>query len=146
LSLLPKARSKPATPYSRLGGREPIDRMVGRFYDLMETDPAFAGLHEIHLGDITEMREKLADFLTAWMGGPRDWFEKNPGACIMSAHGAMQGIDRRTAEQWMACMTRAAEEIAASDAALADNMLSAMASMCRTMAKRAEEKWTPHTA
>jgi hemoglobin len=72
------------------------------------------------------------------MGGPRDWFDKNPGACMMSAHAAIPGIDRETAEQWIACMTRAASEIVRSDPDLAAAMLDSLASMCRAMARRAE--------
>lgn len=132
------APARPATPFDRIGGRPPIAQMVERFYDLMDSEPAFARLRAIHQGDLAPMREKLSDFLTAWMGGPRDWFEKNPGSCIMSAHAAMPGIDRETAEQWIACMKRAARPIVESDPDLAAAMLDAMATMCRTMARRAE--------
>ena len=131
---------KPTTPYERLGGREPVEQLVSRFYDLMDSDPVYAELRAMHRGELAGMREKLSDFLVAWMGGPRDWFDKNPGACIMSAHGAMTGIGTQTAEQWIACMTQAAEDLSAHDPELAKSMLDAMASMCRTMARRAEEK------
>lgn len=137
---------KPTTPYERLGGREPVEQLVARFYALMDSDPAFAELRAMHRGELTDMREKLSDFLVAWMGGPRDWFDKNPGACIMSAHGAMTGMGRQTAEQWVTCMTKAAEAMAEHDAELARSMLDAMASMCRTMARRAEEKAASPTA
>jgi hemoglobin len=142
MSLLPKARPKPATPFDRIGGRGPVEAMVTRFYDLMDTDPAYAALRSIHKGDLDAMRARLSDFLVAWMGGPRDWFDKNPGACIMSAHGAMPGIGQTTAGQWITCMTEAAQDIAARDPELAAQMLGSMASMCRTMARRAEEKAT----
>jgi len=132
------APARPVTPYERIGGRPPISYMVDRFYDLMETEPAFARLRALHRGDLAPMREKLADFLTAWMGGPRDWFDKNPGTCMMSAHAAIPGIDRDTAEQWIACMKRAAREIIEQDPDLADSMLESMATMCRAMARRAE--------
>lgn len=138
MSDLPPTPPRPVTPYERIGGRPPIERMVARFYDLMDSEPAFAPLRAIHAADLVPMRERLADFLTAWMGGPRDWFDKNPGACIMSAHAAMPGIDRATAEQWIACMTRAAREIIEADPDLAASMLDSMATMCRAMARRAE--------
>jgi len=132
------APARPATPFERIGGRPPIRNLVERFYDLMDTEPAFARLRAIHQADLAQMREKLSDFLTAWMGGPRDWFEKNPGSCIMSAHGAMPGIDRETAEQWIACMKRAARPMIEADPDLAASMLDSMATMCRAMARRAE--------
>ena len=138
MASLSQDRPRPVTPFARIGGREPIQRMVGRFYDLMDAEPAFARLRAIHAADLAPMRDRLADFLTAWMGGPRDWFVKYPGACIMSAHAAMPGITRETAEQWIACMTRAAREIIEADPDLAASMLDSMATMCRAMARRAE--------
>lgn len=138
MSLRPQTLPKrPTTPFERIGGREPVAGLVMRFYDLMDSDPTFAELRAIHGPDLGEMKEKLTDFLVAWMGGPRDWFDKNPGACIMSAHAAMKGIDTQTADQWMACMERAAEDIAATDPDLATSMLASMRSMGRTMARRA---------
>ena len=140
MSLRPQALpKKPVTPYQRIGGREPVARLVTRFYDLMESDPAYAELRAMHAGDLGPMRDRLTDFLVAWMGGPRDWFDKNPGACIMSAHAAMKGMNMQTADQWIACMTRAAEEIAARDPELADSMLASMRNMGRTMARRAAQ-------
>lgn len=107
---LSRVSSKARTPFERIGGREPIARLVDRFYDLMDSESDFAALRAMHLGDLAHMRASLTDFLVAWMGGPRDWFDKNPGACIMSAHGAMGGMGQETADQWMACMTRAARD------------------------------------
>jgi hemoglobin len=132
------APARPTTPYERIGGRLPISLMVERFYDLMDAEPAFARLRALHRGDLGPMREKLTDFLTAWMGGPRDWFDKNPGICMMSAHAAIPGIDRATAEQWIACMKRAARDIVEQDPDLAASMLDSMSTMCRAMARRAE--------
>ncbi len=145
MSLRPQAMpKKPTTPFERIGGRDPVARLVTRFYDLMDDDPAYAELRAIHGPDLAEMKEKLTDFLVAWMGGPRDWFDKNPGACIMSAHAAMNGIDAQTADQWMACMERAAGDIAARDPELATSMLASMRSMGRTMARRAGQPPESH--
>lgn len=139
---LSRVSSKARTPFERIGGREPIFRLVDRFYGLMESDPEFAELRDMHRGDLGHMRGSLTDFLVAWMGGPRDWFDKNPGACIMSAHGAMSGMGPLTAAQWMACMTRAAQDTIPGDPEFVTSMLGSMASMGRTMARRAEEKTT----
>ncbi len=138
MTAAPQIAPRPATPFERIGGRAPIRQMVERFYALMDAEPGFARLRAIHAADLAPVREKLTDFLTAWMGGPRDWFVKNPGACIMSAHAAMPGIDPATAEQWIACMTRAARPIIERDPDLAAAMLESMATMCRAMARRVE--------
>ncbi len=127
-----------STPYDRIGGRAGIATLVDRFYDLMESEQEYAALRALHAPDLTPMRGSLTDFLMAWMGGPRDWFEQRPGACIMSAHGKVPGIDRETGEQWIACMTRAAAPLRARDPEFASAMLEALAGMSRAMAARGE--------
>lgn len=128
----------PSTPFDRIGGRAEIAALVDRFYDLMDGEPDFAALRAIHAPDLTPMRGSLTDFLMAWMGGPRDWFDARPGACIMSAHGRLPGIDQVTGEQWIACMTRAAEPLRARDPDFAAAMLDALADMSRGMAARGQ--------
>ncbi|MCA3254377.1 MAG: group II truncated hemoglobin [Alphaproteobacteria bacterium] len=96
----------PPTPYDRLGGREPVARLVDRFYDLMEGDPAFTELRAMHAADLAPMRESLTGFLTMWLGGPREWSATRPGVCMMSAHAGLP-IDRTAAIQWITAMERA---------------------------------------
>ena len=132
--------TKPQTPFDRIGGRDVIAVMVNHFYDLMDGDARFAELRAMHAPDITPMRESLTDFLTAWMGGPRDWFEKRPGACIMSAHRGLAGMNMTVAVQWMEAMKEAAEATLPDDKVFTDNMISAMASMSKSMAANAGQK------
>lgn len=94
------------TPYEQLGGRAAIDQVVGRFYDLMDSDAAYAELRAMHAVDLAPMKQALAGFLTGWAGGPRDWFDANPGKCMMSMHSGFT-ITRETAGQWVAAMERA---------------------------------------
>lgn len=96
------------TPYDMIGGAGPIREIVDRFYDLMEADPAYAELRNLHAVDLTPMRASLSDFLAAWMGGPRTWFEERPGKCLMSAHKGVT-ITPETARQWAEAMRRAIE-------------------------------------
>jgi hemoglobin len=127
--------TRPASPYDRIGGREPIARMVSRFYDLMEHDADYADLRALHAPDLTPMKGSLTDFLMAWMGGPRDWFEQRPGACMMSAHKNV-GVTRETAEQWVSAMRRAAEETL-DDPAFVEAMIDAFSQMSMGMARNA---------
>ncbi len=94
------------TPYDLIGGRPAVGAMVQRFYDLMEGDPACAALRALHAPDLAPMRASLTGFLTAWLGGPLDWFEQHPGACVMSAHGKV-AIDAAVSRQWTDAMRRA---------------------------------------
>lgn len=92
------------TPYEMIGRAPAIREIVDLFYDLMETDPAYAELRALHQPDLAPMRESLTGFLAAWMGGPRDWFDERPGKCLMSAHKGVQ-ITPDTARQWAQAMT-----------------------------------------
>lgn len=94
------------TPFDRLGGRPVLEAVVGRFYDLVDSDPAYADLRAMHAADLGPMRKSLAGFLAGWLGGPRDWFDEHPGVCMMSAH-AMLPVTDETAAQWTAAMRRA---------------------------------------
>ena len=67
-------------------------------------------------------------------GGPRDWFEANPGKCMMSAHRGL-GVSRETAEQWVDAMTRAIAECGPEDRALGQVMAERLAMMAQAMAR-----------
>lgn len=56
------------------------------------------------------MRVSLTEFLSAWLGGPRTWFESRPGTCIMSMHRGM-AVSKTTAAQWVQAMSRAMAEV-----------------------------------
>lgn len=133
----PHLMSKKQLPFERIGGREPINRLVNRFYDLMETEPDFAELRAMHAPDLGPMRESLTDFLVAWMGGPRDWFEKRPGACIMSAHRSYAGMNFAVATQWVLAMQQAAKETIPADPDFVTSMVSSFAGMAKSMAHNA---------
>ena len=109
-------------------------RITDRFYDLMEAEPAFAALRAMHAPDLAPMRESLPQFLAGWSGGPRTWWEANPGKCMVSMH-ARFGINRETAGQWAAAMRRAIADIAPGDAAIAEALADVLDRMARGMAK-----------
>lgn len=120
------------TPYDLVGGGEIVRQVVERFYDLMESEPAYEPLRAMHAADLTPMRTSLSGFLTAWLGGPRDWFEQRPGACMMSMHRGMT-IPGRVARQWADAMRRAiAEKVP--DPAIAARMADALGSLAEGMA------------
>lgn len=98
------------TAFDQIGGASRVDALVEAFYDLVETDPAYAGLRAMHARDMTTVRAGLKGWLTGWLGGPRDWFVVNPGVCMMSMHRAMP-IDAATAGQWTDAMGRALAQV-----------------------------------
>lgn len=120
-------------PYDIIGGSEAVRAMVDRFYDLMESDPAYTELRAMHAPDLGPMRKSLTDFLIAWSGGPRTWFEERPGACVMSAHRSLP-IEVAHRDQWVHAMRRAADEHL--DPRLAASMMDALGRMADAMVSR----------
>jgi hemoglobin len=128
------AEAEPTTLFDMAGGTAGVRAFVNRFYDLMETEPRYAALRAIHAPDLGPMRSSLAGFLTAWLGGPRDWFETRPGVCMMSAHAPVP-VTPETAGQWTEAMARALTDTRI-DAELAERMNEAFERMAQVMARR----------
>jgi hemoglobin len=111
-----------------------LRRITDRFYDLMETDQAYSALRAMHAPDLTPMREALPQFLAGWSGGPRTWWETNPGKCMVSLHAPF-GIDRTTAGQWADAMRHAIADVAPGDPTICEAMADVLERMARGMAK-----------
>ena len=77
----------------------------------------------MHAPDLAPMRASLADSLIAWSGGPRGWFQKRTGACIMSAH-AKFAIDAARSEQWVDAMRHSVHDYL--DPPMARSMIEAL--------------------
>lgn len=123
------------SPYEMLGERDAIDRIANRFYDLVEGDPQYAELRAMHAGDLAPIRRSLAGWLTAWAGGPHDWFAENPGKCLMSAHRGL-GVTAETARQWSDAMARAIAESGPADSDLGRMMAERLDMMATAMIER----------
>lgn len=122
------------TPYDAMGGELVIQRIVNRFYDLMEGEEQYRALRALHAADLSPMRQSLAGWLTAWAGGPRYWFDDNPGKCMMSAHRGI-GVSAETAGQWADAMARAISECGPDDRDLGREMAKRLEMMTRGMAE-----------
>jgi hemoglobin len=97
------------TPYEILGGDAKVRELVDRFYDLMELDPAFERLREVHGSSLESAREKLHLFLSGWLGGPPLYTDRF-GHPMLRARHLPFSIGNEERDQWMACMLRAMEE------------------------------------
>jgi len=115
------ATKAPETPFDSLGGHETFRAICERFYELMDSDPAYAELRAMDAADLAPMRGLLALLLAAWAVGPRDWFEQNPGKCMMSAHKPY-AISKAVAGQWSEAMRRAIADVAPEPSDLAEAM------------------------
>lgn len=94
------------TAYERLGGAERVRAVVDRFYDLMDLEPAYAELRRVHGSDLMSARDKLAWFLSGWLGGP-DLYVQRFGHPRLRARHLPFSIGIRERDQWLACMNQA---------------------------------------
>lgn len=124
-----------ATPFDRIGGADTVRALAGRFYALVDSDPAYARLRALHGEDLAPIRDSLALFLQAWLGGPRDWFEQRPGTCIMRLHRSM-AVTPDAAAQWADAMLRALAEQPGVDPDLARQLGEALTRMAFAMVSR----------
>jgi hemoglobin len=99
-----------ATAYSLIGGAEPIRQLVDRFYDLMELEPKYAVIRQMHPTDLSASRDKLDLFLSGWMGGPELYREKYGHPMLRARHlpFPIGSVERN---QWLDCMQRAMDEV-----------------------------------
>lgn len=124
----------PATPFHLLGGHSTFVAICERFYDLMDEEPEFAELRAMHAADLGPMRASLPQFLAGWAGGPRDWFEANPGRCMMSVHKPFR-MNAAVAEQWAEAMSRAIADVDPQPAELAQAMSGVLGDLARGMGR-----------
>ncbi len=97
------------TPFERLGGEPGVRALVDRFYDLMDLEPAYAGIRALHPADLDGSRDKLFWFLCGWLGGPNHYIERFGHPRLRARHLPYAiGIAER--DQWMACMVQAMDE------------------------------------
>jgi hemoglobin len=103
--------STQTTAYVLIGGAESIRQLVDRFYDLMELEPAYAVIRQLHPADLSSSRDKLYLFLTGWMGGP-DLYQEKYGHPKLRARHLPFPIGSIERNQWLDCMQRAMDEVA----------------------------------
>ena len=100
---------KPASAYDLLGGADAVRGLVDRFYDLMGTDPAYAGIRALHPADLSGSREKLYLFLCGWLGGPQLYVARHGHPRLRARHLPFS-IGAAERDAWMACMKQAMKD------------------------------------
>lgn len=92
--------------FQTAGGIEGIRQLVTDFYQQMDSLPQASHIRSLHPVDQEESIDKLARFLTGWMGGPALYEEKYGRISIPGAHHHIDiGIAERDA--WLLCMQNA---------------------------------------
>ena len=98
-----------ATPFEWIGGEESVKALIERFYDLMDLEPDFARLREVHPPSLDNSRERTFWFICGWLGGPQYYTEKFGHPRLRARHMHVPiGIQER--DEWLACMDQAMGE------------------------------------
>jgi hemoglobin len=124
------------TPYEQLGGAPAVRALVDRFYDLMDLEPAYADLRRVHGSDLGAARDKLAWFLSGWLGGPDLYIERFGHPRLRARHLPF-AIGIRERDQWVACMKQAMCELGVAEP-LRARLVPAFFSTADWMRNRAE--------
>ncbi len=95
--------------YQMIGGEAGVKKLVLRFYEIMDTDPAAAGIRALHPDSLDEAIDKLYMFLSGWLGGPPLYVEQYGHPRLRQRHMPFP-IGESERDQWMHCMKRAMEE------------------------------------
>jgi len=98
------------TLYQILGGGERLRELVDRFYDLMQLEPEFAGIHAMHPVPNDSSRDKTFMFLSGWTGGPDLYIERYGHPRLRARHLPF-AIGSSERDQWLRCMALAMEDL-----------------------------------
>ncbi|WP_417615615.1 group II truncated hemoglobin [Oceanisphaera sp.] len=95
--------------YNAAGGQEGLRQLARDFYHAMNTRADAAVIRAMHPADLDESIDKLARFLSGWLGGPSLYREKYGPISIPRAHGHL-AIGTAERDAWLACMAQALEQ------------------------------------
>lgn len=98
------------TLYERIGGAPRIQALVDRFYDLMDLEPKYKILRDVHGSTLAEAGNRLFMFLSGWTGGPDLYVEKHGHPRLKSRHFPFK-IGTIERDQWVACFIQALHEL-----------------------------------
>jgi len=91
------------TVFDAAGGAETFERIVGRFYQGVETDPV---LRPLYPADLEQSKRHLALFLIQYFGGPATYSEQRGHPRLRMRHLPFT-IGRRERDSWVKHMTAA---------------------------------------
>lgn len=104
-----EAGTPTTSAFDALGGEAAVRALVDRFYDLMDLEPAYAGIRRLHPDTLDGSRDKLFWFLCGWLGGP-DLYVQRFGHPRLRARHLPYSIGIAERDQWLACMAQAVAE------------------------------------
>ncbi len=95
--------------FKAAGGVEGIVKLVDAFYDIMNELPQAQIIRVLHADSLDVTRDKLARFLSGWLGGPRLFREKYGTISLTGVHSHLS-IGENERDAWLECMRLAIAE------------------------------------
>ncbi len=102
------------TPYQLLGGEEGVRKLAAAFYDVMDELPEAEVIRKMHGESLVDIKEKLYEYLSGWMGGPHHYHKKYGTVCLTKPHKPY-AIGPAERDQWLLCMDEALRRVGASE-------------------------------
>jgi hemoglobin len=115
------------TPYEALGGEAGVQRLVHRFYELMDELPEAYTVRQMHPESLAGSAQSLFEFLSGWFGGP-DLYAAKKGHPRLRMRHAPYAVGPVVRDEWMLCMTQALNE-QITDPVLRDTLINTFAQM-----------------
>jgi hemoglobin len=103
------------TPYEALGAAAGVQRLVQRFYALMDELPEAYTVRQMHPESLKGSAESLFEFLSGWFGGPTLYIARKGHPRLRMRH-APYAVGPVVRDEWMLCMTQALTEQVADQA------------------------------
>jgi len=98
--------------FRQIGGEPAVRTLVERFYHHMDTLPEAQTVRALHPPSLAPVKELLFKYLVGWLGGPQLYVAERGHPRLRQRHRAFP-IGDAERDAWMACMTRALDEVVA---------------------------------
>ena len=92
--------------FQAAGGEAGIEHLVADFYRIMDETKSAACVRRLYPDDLSESHERLAAFLSGWLGGPRRYAEKFGSISIPHFHTRWT-VGETERDTWLDCMALA---------------------------------------
>lgn len=99
----------PCPPYDALGGADGLQRLVQRFYALMDELPEAYTVRRLHPDSLSGSATSLFQFLSGWLGGP-PLYERQHGHPRLRMRHLPYRIGSLERDEWLLCMRLALAE------------------------------------
>lgn len=92
--------------YFRIGGEQQLRLFVDRLYQYMDDLPEVKPVRDMHAMSLTQAGERLFNFISGWLGGPRLYhqFYGEPRLRRRHMHIVIADAER---DQWLLCAEKA---------------------------------------